>query len=95
MEIKNNEYKNILVLSRDEFIELFSKGYPKLDNSFLNDEFTHICPGDNIYNHFVYNQFYEVCKYRGFIFEERDREKVISILKNGTTIDFDDYLLTY
>jgi hypothetical protein len=79
-----------LVLTRDEFVELFSKGYPIADDSLLNYQFTHVCGGD-----YIYNQFYEVCNYRGFIFEGEDRIKVIGILKKGTDIDFDDYLLIY
>jgi hypothetical protein len=94
MEIKNIENKKILVLNRDKFVELYSKGYPESDNSLLNNEFTHVCSGDNIYNHFIYNQFYEVCKYRDFIFEGEDRIKVINTIKNGTDIDFDDYMFT-
>jgi hypothetical protein len=94
MEIKVIDNKKILVLNRNEFVELYSKGYPKSDNSLLNYEFTHVCSGDYIYNHFIYNQFYELCSHRGFVFEGSDRELVINTIKNGIPIDFDDYLLT-
>jgi hypothetical protein len=95
MEIKNIDNNNILVLSREEFVGLFSKGYPLFNDYFLNYQFTRVYNGDYIYNSFIYNQFYEVCRYRGFVFEGKDREKVIGILKNGTDINFDDYLLIY
>jgi hypothetical protein len=94
MEIKNIDNKRILVLTKQKFVELFSKGWPEHTYFRMNEYFTHKDWASELYTHFSYNQFYELCNHRGFVFEGRDRELVINTIKNGTPIDFDDYLLT-
>ncbi|MDR1286370.1 MAG: hypothetical protein LBK08_02055 [Treponema sp.] len=99
MKIEIIDNKKILVVSREEFVELFAKGWPLFDDVNLANYFIDIGYKWNSknYTHFVYNQFMEVCNFKGWVFKwERDRELVISTIKTGTPfIDFDDFIITF
>ena len=93
MEIKNIEDKTILVLKKCEFLALYNKGSGNIPDEFLIYKYTHPEWDTGIRNTDLYNQFQELCNFRGYIFEGNDRIKVIDKLKIGAGIDFDDYLL--
>jgi hypothetical protein len=99
MEIKEIDNKKILVVSREKFVELFAKGWPSFDGIYLGNHFINIGYkwGFTSYTHFAYNQFMEICNFKGWVFKwERDRKLVISTIKNGTpSLDFDDFIVTF